>query len=161
MRRSARFVTVLSALVIVLAGCSSETPGDAMPGDTGNGTNAPFPTEGSESGEPPDTGTSGPDGGDPSVESLAPCDLLTDSEHSSLSLGPGEEETVAGARSCTWQASGSHTVGLDIWDNLGIDELQSKTDPQPTTVGSHDQRARSKPKAQPRARSAKSTRLLL
>ena len=134
MRRTALLVTTVATLVIGLASCSSETPGEATPGDDSTGLQVP--TEGGDGGttEPPETSESETDS---PADSLEPCELLSSDDQSALSLGSGEEESLGGARTCLWQASGSHTVSVDIWNNLGIDEVQSKTKPQPKNVGSH------------------------
>lgn len=62
--------------------------------------------------------------------------MLSTDDQSALSLSGGQEEDIAGARVCTWQASGSHTVSTGVWDNLGIGDVQSKTEPESKTVGS-------------------------
>jgi len=133
-RRKA-LLAMLAAVLLGIVGCSSETPGAATPGEDGE-TGVQIPTNGgggsTESPETSETETGSP------ADDLEPCDLLSSGEQSSLSLGPGEEKTLAGARSCTWQASGSHTVGTDIWDNLGIEDVESTTEPEPKTIGSHN-----------------------
>lgn len=135
-RRKVLHAMTLAALLAGVVACSSETPGDATPGGDG-GTDVQIPTEGGGgSSEPPET-TTETESGSPADE-LAPCDLLTSDEQSSLSLGAAVEEDLGGARSCEWQASGSHLVRVDIWNDLGIDGVKSKTTPEPKTVGSHD-----------------------
>lgn len=129
-RRTALFVTTLAALV-GLVGCSSETPGNAVPGDDETGLQVP--TESGGDTEPPETSESETDSG---ADSLKPCELLSPEDLTALSLGPGEEDAAAGARSCSWQTPEGIVIGADIWDNLGIGDVQSKSAPQPKTVGS-------------------------
>ncbi|WP_162292987.1 DUF3558 family protein [Actinophytocola xinjiangensis] len=121
------------ALAVALVSCSSETPGDATSGD-GDGTSVQIPTEGgdSETTEPPETSESGTG----SADSLEPCELFSSDDLAALSLTGGQEEELAGARVCLWQATDNHTVSAGVWANLGIDDVQSKTPPEPKTVGS-------------------------
>jgi Protein of unknown function (DUF3558) len=132
-RRTALFVTTLAALV-GLVGCSSETPGNAIPGDDETGLQVP--TEGGGETEPPETSETETETSS-GAASLEPCELLSPEDLAALSLGPGEEDAAAGARSCSWQTAGGQVVGADIWDDLGIGDVQSKSTPQPKTVGSH------------------------
>lgn len=137
MRRSVLLVPVLAVLLAGLVGCSSETPGNATPGDNGESTGGPtIPTEDTAT-DPPTESSADPGSGD-GTQALQPCDLLTQQEQASLLLGPGEEDKIGSARVCMWQAPGVHTVGVGIFDDLGLDDVQSKTDAQPLTVGSHD-----------------------
>jgi hypothetical protein len=56
---------------------------------------------------------------------------------------PNDDGRLGGARYCRWQKPHSdtpgHTVGVGIFDELGIgeDEITSNTEPQPRTVGAH------------------------
>jgi hypothetical protein len=133
-RRTALLLVTAAALAVGLSACSDETAGDATPGGN-TGTVSLFPTEGSGTGgtsTPPESSAASP------ATSLQPCELLTAAEQSQLALGPGEEDTLAGARICEWQTSdGDYGVLTSIWDDRGIAEVQSNTEPQPKTVGSH------------------------
>lgn len=134
MKRSALLVAV-TALAIGLAGCSSETPGNATPGDDANGGSVPsFPEGSTTTDTPPETSTGGSGTAD-----LQPCDLLSAEDLSALDLpASGEENELGPARTCQWQTSGSHTVSVGVIDELGIDDVQSDSPPEPVTVGSHD-----------------------
>jgi hypothetical protein len=133
LRRSALLVAVIAS-ALCLAGCASETPGDATPGDTGNGGSLPSFPEGTETetttepSEEPGSGT----------EDLEPCELLSAQDLAALGL-PDEpdEQDIGPARSCQWQASGSHTVTIGVMDALSIGDVVSATTPQPKDVGSH------------------------
>jgi hypothetical protein len=135
-RRSALLGTVI-ALVLGLGGCSSETPGDARPGDdTGSGGAPPFPaeSESSTTDEPTETDTEGGDTAD-----LRPCELLSAEDLTALDLpASGEEDEIGPARRCQWQTSGSHTVSVGILDELGIDQVQSQGPTEELSVGSHE-----------------------
>jgi hypothetical protein len=135
-RRTALLATT-AVLVVGFAACSDETAGDATPGGN-SGTVSLFPTEGGGNGEtstPPGTSESSDDS---PAASLQPCELLTAEGQAELALGPGTEDTLGGARICEWQAASDvYVVLTSIWENMGIDEVRSTTDPQPKTVGSH------------------------
>jgi hypothetical protein len=127
----------MAVLLAGLVGCSEKTPGDATPTPQGQNTSAPsIPTDGAEPTDPTQSST-GAGGGD-GTQPLQPCDLLTQQEQAGLQLGPGQEDTIGSARVCMWQASGSHTVGVSIFDDLGLADVQSKSGAQPLTIGSHD-----------------------
>ena len=136
MRRTALIVTFAAALAVGLAGCSSETPGDASPTENTGGENVPsFPED-----TPTDEETTEPSEGDSGTADLQPCELLTAEDLAALGLPaePLEEGELGPARTCQWQTSGSHTVTVGVIDEFGIDEVQSENPPEPTTVGSHD-----------------------
>jgi hypothetical protein len=88
----------------VLAGCSQEAPGTplASSGPTQNGS-----TGSSSPSTPKSTG-----GSSATIES---CELVPDAEAAKLSLRtPGTARTVAGMKSCTWQASGQFTLMVGV-----------------------------------------------
>jgi Protein of unknown function (DUF3558) len=134
-RHTAPLIAVVAACAIALVGCSSETPGEANPGDSTDGGSVPsFEETGStetptEPSEDPGSGT-----GD-----LEPCELLSAQDASALGLpGQGEESDVVSSRGCQWQTSGSHTVTIGLFEDAGIGDVVSDTSPKPLTVGSHD-----------------------
>jgi hypothetical protein len=129
-------VTAIATLAIGLSGCSSETPGSAVPGATDGGGGAPPSTD--DTATPPSTEPSeDEDGG---TAALEPCELLTAEDLTALGLPTDEnqERDVGPARGCQWQASGSHTVTVGVIDELGLDNVVSDTDVEQLTVGSHD-----------------------
>jgi hypothetical protein len=126
-----RLLPVLAAAVLVLGGCSEETPGVASPGD-GGATGLPtLPTEDT-------TDPTGEDPGGSGTADLQPCDMLTSDEQNQLQLAGGTEDEVGQARTCTWSASDEYSVSVGIEDALGLDDVQSTGPKKPMTVGSHD-----------------------
>ncbi|OLF07920.1 DUF3558 domain-containing protein [Actinophytocola xanthii] len=135
MRRTALLVTAAAMLVFGLVGCSEETAGDpGASGDNGGLTDVPSFPEDTATSEAPTQ----PSEAESGTTDLQPCELLTDAEMAQLSLGAGNEAEIGPARRCQWQASGQHTVTVGVIDELGIDEVVSTTEPEPTTVGGHD-----------------------
>lgn len=129
------FPPIVAIAVLVLAGCSQETPGDATAGDS---TDRPtIPTGGVGTNDPAEP-TETSEGGDSSTADLQPCELLTSSDQATFNLGPGSEEELGPARACLWQASGEHAISVGVIDDLGLDDVQSSGTKQPTKVGSHD-----------------------
>jgi hypothetical protein len=135
-RRTALIVTFAAALAVGLAGCSSETPGNATPTETADGGSTPSFPDGTPTGEE----TTAPSDGDSGTADLEPCDLLTAEELTALGLPsePFEEGELGPARRCQWQASGGNGLDVAVMDDLGIDEVQSENTPRPLTIGSHD-----------------------
>jgi Protein of unknown function (DUF3558) len=129
-------VPVVAVLVLGLAGCSEETPGDATADDT-NPPTIPGGDTGTETptGAPPDS--SGGDTG-PGTRDLQPCDLLTSDEQAKFNLASGVEDEIGPARACMWQASGEHTITVGVIDDLGLDDVQSTGATEPMKVGTHD-----------------------
>jgi hypothetical protein len=132
-RRISLLVTTIATLAVGLVGCSSESLGDARAQDDGTDIQIPAEDGGGATTAPTEAAEAETDA---RAGSLDPCELLSADDQSALSLGPGQEEALGGARTCLWQAPGSHTVGTQIWDNLSIDEVQSNTEPQTKTVAS-------------------------
>jgi len=68
------------------------------------------------------------------------CALLTTADVTPLgATGPGEEfDTSKESRGCTYQKSGSFTVGASIFDTLGIKDVTDRGTLKPLTVGSHE-----------------------
>ncbi|MCT2585923.1 DUF3558 domain-containing protein [Actinophytocola gossypii] len=128
-------MTFAAALAVGLSGCSSETPGNASPTENSGGNTPSFPED-----SPTDEETTSPSESESGTTGLEPCELFTEQDLAALGLPsePKEEEELGPARSCYWQTSGSHLVGVGIIDELGIDQVQSETPPEPLTVGSHD-----------------------
>lgn len=132
MRRSVLLMTVMAALLVGALACSAKTAGTAVPGpDT---TTEREPTTGQTTS--PRTGTS-PTKPKSGTSALKPCELLDSSEQSQLGLGKGVEEKLGQARHCQWQKPGSHTIGVGIFDDLGLKDVVSKTEKKPLTVGRH------------------------
>jgi len=137
-RRSVLVMSMLVALAGPLAACKSETPG--LPGPqnttTKSGGGGPFtdpntssgPTSGSSS------GTLGP------LAKTSACALLTESDVAPLGAsGPGvEDDRLPRTRDCEYTKSGSFKLGITIYDDLGIKDVQDFGNPKTMTVGKHD-----------------------
>jgi hypothetical protein len=128
-------VSVVAVLALGLARCSEKTPGEAT---SGGGTDRPTIPPGDTGQSEPSAPTEPSEGGDSGTAELQPCDLLSSTEKATLDLGPGAEEEIGIARACQWQASGQHTITIGVFDDIGLDDVQSNGAKQPTTVGSHD-----------------------
>lgn len=129
-------VAAFAALLVLLAGCSERTEGTPSPGAAPTGQDQTTSTEETttESGEP---GTSG------GLADLEPCDILDSSDVAALQLTGGEEKTVGAARACEYRREGptineSFAVGVALWDDKGLDDLNAE-DVQPLpNIGSHE-----------------------
>lgn len=125
-------VPLVAVLTLGLAGCATETPGDATAGDSPNAPTIPGGDPGTEAptgptSEPADAGTA----------DLEPCDLLTTAEQAKFDVDGGVADEVGVARACEWQ-SNEHTITVGVFDDLGLDDVVSKTPAKPLKVGSHD-----------------------
>lgn len=86
----------------------------------------------SESGEP----TSG---GDSPLDSVEPCDLLTENEVADLGVTDGEHDDGPNLPGCYWNKSGDFSFSIGLVRSVGIDEVtfQGAT-PEPVDVGDHE-----------------------
>jgi hypothetical protein len=96
-------------LATLTAGCTG-TAGEAKPDPT--------------SGAP--TGSSNAQSG---LASMKPCDLLTESEATSIGLSyPGEDADIGTADGCDWRESGNGGLSASIRTNAGVKDLDFKGD---------------------------------
>jgi Protein of unknown function (DUF3558) len=103
-------IAVLIGLSTLASGCTG-TMGDPKPAPTGDNA----PTSSSET-------TSG-------LKSIKPCDLLIDSEASSLGFKtPGEPAKVATSDGCEWEVPGNGGLRAGIRTNAGIKDLSLNGD---------------------------------
>lgn len=73
--------------------------------------------------------------------SINPCVLLNATQIRQLDVAPRGPDTLGGSRGCSWTKTGQYTVSFDVWDHLGIDEMNSDGNPiSHHPVGSHDGR---------------------
>lgn len=109
-------------LAVLTAGCTGTT-GDAKPTSTSGGT-APTSTPNSASG----------------LESVEPCDLLTEAEVTSLGLTyPGKAEQVGTSDGCSWNISGNGGLRAGIRTTTGVKDLNLDGDKiSQTKVGKYD-----------------------
>lgn len=71
-----------------------------------------------------------------------PCDTILAKEKRTLKLYNERPKKLGDARVCRWRYAGatiedSFTIGVAIFDDKGIDDLNPLTDPKPITIGSH------------------------
>ena len=113
---STRVVSLAGALATALAltACSQSSNGTPTPQDTTEATTSTTTKTGASS-----TASASP------IADIDPCDLLTPDERAQLGgLGEGERKDLAGGIGCSWGASGSHRIGINLNDNLGIQDLK-------------------------------------
>lgn len=97
---------ILAAAVVLTTGCTSN-PGSPKPAPTGASST---PTSSSD-------GTS-------VLNSMKPCDLLTDSEATGVGLEvPGEAAKDGTAEACDWKFPGNGGVRTGIRTNAGVNDL--------------------------------------
>jgi len=138
-KRSILVVSVLVALTGSLMACKSETPG--LPGASSNtGT-----TSANGGGPFSETETSGPTikssaAGAPPLANMKACSLLTSADVSSFGVGSTgkEDDSIKGSRDCSYQKSGSFTIGATIYDEVGIKDVTDRGTLTQLTVGSHE-----------------------
>ena len=119
--RRITLLPLLASAALTVAACGGSTPGTASPTSSATST-----TSGSS------TGSS--DAANKLLQT-DPCSLLSSSVLSQYGLGAGKSSNDAGARSCGWQKptdnnGNGYTLGVDIWDSLGIKDI----DPSSNTI---------------------------
>jgi hypothetical protein len=127
-----RPVAVLAALLVLLAGCSEKTRGNPSAGDGPTGQTTDEST--------PDTSESATRGG---IADLQPCAVLDDADLTALGLTSGEEKDVGSARVCRYRHDGASlaetfTVSIELFDSLGLADLNASDIQQLPKIGSHD-----------------------
>lgn len=102
-------IAVAIGLATFTAGCTGTT-GGAKPDPTGSTP----------------TGSSDTQSG---LASIKPCDLLTQSDVTSIGLSfPGEDADIGTADGCDWRASGNGGLSASIRTKTGVKELNFKGD---------------------------------
>lgn len=125
---------VAAALLVLLAGCTQQTTGD--PSASG-GT----PTVGSGQSTDKPTTTTTEDGG--GVADLKPCGILQSGDLQALQLTGGEEKEVSGVPVCRYRHDGaslneSFTVSVELFDGIGLDEINADGVERLPNIGSHE-----------------------
>ncbi|WP_197523067.1 DUF3558 family protein [Actinokineospora pegani] len=140
MKRAVLLSSIVGSLLLGAGACSNDTDGSPVPSPGGaTSTSVDEPDSSSE----PSTGQTSSGSGDGSLASLQPCDLLTDADQAEVGVsGSGTEKELAGSRYCDWRvreetASASYTLSVQIWEDLGLADVQG-TGKQTTKVGSHE-----------------------
>jgi hypothetical protein len=55
--------------------------------------------------------------------SIDPCTLLTTADVQQFGLLSNGRDTLGGGRACSWYRTGEYTVGVEVFDNAGLDQL--------------------------------------
>lgn len=132
-------------MLLMVAGCSDETGGTAVPEATGGSPTGeappPLPTGGGGS-----TGTTGTETADSPLAGVDPCSLMTDQAAAAVGIddiSAGQTEDVGSAENCVWQvekatAAESYDVVLSVYADVGLKDLPDDIDKQPITVGDRE-----------------------
>lgn len=125
----------ITAMVVVVSGCSGSEPG--MPSPAGHTSSDKDPSSSGNA-----TGTSTSDTA--TLDALDPCSLLNAGNRDDLGITTtGEKKKVGTARVCEWETSGGSLLialrsngGLDVVNDAGGTSTN-------TTVGNHDAKRKS------------------
>jgi len=101
-------VPLLAVVVVVVTGCANAVAGS--PAAT---------TDPSVSVSATDRASVGPSA------AIDPCTLLTGTEIQQLGLLPSGRDTAAGGRACSWHKTGQYSVGIEVFDHAGLDQLST------------------------------------
>jgi hypothetical protein len=105
--RGPTLVLLLAVAVSAVAGCANAVAG------------SPAPTTG------PSAPTSTTDTSPGLSAAIDPCTLLTDPEIQQFGLLPNGRDTAAGGRDCNWLKTGQYSLGVEVFDHEGLDQLSS------------------------------------
>lgn len=134
MSRSTRWfgVVVAALLAVPLVACSSQDPGIPRASDNTTTTRETGSSTTSK-GKPTTANVPSPLG------NIDPCDLLSDSDRTTLGVAPGEPKKFAGARGCDWMKSADFGISIGLDHDLGLKDgnYQGGT-PTPITIGKHE-----------------------
>lgn len=120
--RGLALVSLLAVAVLAVAGCADAVAGSPAP-TTGPSVSASA------------TGTPG------LSAAIDPCTLLTDPQIQQFGLLPSGRDTAAGGRDCNWRKTGQYSLGVEVFDHEGLDQLSSVGRTITNyPVGSHDGR---------------------
>jgi len=125
---------LILALLVALTACSDQATGVPIAGETTSRsptTGGPFPSTPGGSGIA-NTDTSRSKG---PMANTTPCSLLSPTEVAELQAGPSKEEKLNNARACSFYEAKGFTMGVAIFDELGLDDLVAQGAPKPVSVG--------------------------
>lgn len=127
---------LVPALVLVLAGCSEQTPGNATAGDE-----IPPSSEAQVTTESSEETTTTTEAGTPLAD-VDPCDLVSDAAATQLGLTGGTAETLGEARVCRWRLDGptlneSFSVQVEIFEKRGLADIVGTNIQQLPPIGTH------------------------
>ncbi|MCE7001329.1 DUF3558 domain-containing protein [Kibdelosporangium philippinense] len=139
MKSSIMAVTILAALTSSLIACATQTDGSPTPASTPAPTGRPtIPGQG---GTPGSTSKAPVPGHDNSPTSnIDPCTLLTSADISTFGAAAGtrRDGLDADTRGCRWVASGQYTIQVDVFDKLGVKDIQATGEVKSIpAIGSH------------------------
>lgn len=137
MRRSALIAPTLALVMASVVACSSETPGTPTTSGAGPTSDSATP---STSKPPKTTKTSAEN----PVADLQPCELISSAAAKTLGItGAPKEDDLAGTRICQWRVdkgsiADSYTLGVGIFDDLGIKDVVANGEVKKLTVGNRE-----------------------
>lgn len=128
-------VALVAALLALVAGCTQQTSGDPSPGSGGT-TDSSSPPPTTESSEPGGSTEGG-------LADLKPCEVLDDADLAALELTGGDEERIGEVRICRYRHDGatlneSFTVSVELFDNIGLADLNAKNIQELPNIGDHE-----------------------
>jgi hypothetical protein len=136
-KRFALVATMGLVSAVVLAGCTSETPGlpsgtTVSTGDSPGG--GPFPTGGQST--PKSSATTTPSG---PMANTSPCSLVSAADVSALGLKDQREDKSLKSPACVYSYSASTgSLRVVIYNTLSIKDIQDRTQLTSIPVGKHE-----------------------
>ncbi|KAA9153811.1 DUF3558 domain-containing protein [Amycolatopsis acidicola] len=86
----------------------------------------------------PTVAAAGPSPSATGLAALAPCELLTPVERSTVGLtSAGTDKAIGSGRACDWTETGTFGLTITLEDAAGLDDLQVGKGGGKTTVGEH------------------------
>lgn len=136
--RSRPVAAAVAALLVLLAGCTEQTPGDPSAGGEPTGA-----TEQSSESPSTDEPTSTSEDGGGEVADLKPCDILQPADLQELKLTGGEEKEVAGIHTCRYRYEGAtledtFNLGVDLFPDQGLTQLNADNVKPLPKIGDHE-----------------------
>lgn len=124
-------IAVTALLAGPLVACSSPEPGTPRASD--NTETKGQPTTSTSKAKPTTSSASSP------LDSLDPCELLSDQDVAAFGVGAGKKKNFAGARGCDWMKSGDFGFSIGLNGDRGLKDAnyQGGT-PAPIDIGKHE-----------------------
>jgi hypothetical protein len=130
-QRSALVFTLLA----VLTACSDQATGVPTAGES-----TPQPTSAGPFSSTPERSTNAAGASTIAkspIANISPCSLLSPAEVTELQAGPSKEERLNKGRACSFYEAEGFTIGVVIFDELGLGDLVSRDTPKEVTIGKH------------------------
>lgn len=115
----------IAGFALLTAACGGTVGGDAKPGTT---TDTPTSTPSSSASDAP-------------LAAVKPCDLISNTDATSLSLGSPAPRRAVGSETCEWRGTGPDRGGVTVSVNpkTGAEDLNLKGDDKtPSKFGKYD-----------------------